>query len=228
MPTRLLAMATVVVFAPGLLRGEMVPGDSIGNDPTKQKLCEERSKARFPGYTVVPFEIDKNYVARSRGVVPGFQGHSDTTFVAIENSILGTTMLMECSVSIGTGQYGPQAFYQEGGTPWHPIKPPQFDPSISSQRGNEIAADRCREAARIRINRPNFNHSSVLGSAVEVRAMRGVRYPVGGLIAGAKAERYDVVVTGTALYGSAGPDMLAIKFTCLFSPMLEVKAIQLK
>lgn len=50
----------------------------------------------------------------------------------------------------------------------------------------------------------------------------------GNLIAGEKAERYDVAVEGTSFYKSSGPDLAAVKFTCLLSRALEVKAVQLK
>jgi hypothetical protein len=224
MPTRLLAV--MALFILGIAKVEMVPGDSIGNDPTKQAVCEERSEAQFKGATVVPFEIDKNFVARSRGLVPGFQGHSDTTFIAIQNGT-GIALLIDCFVNSGTGQYGPEGSQSENNL-WHLVKPHQFDPSIKSPAGNAIAIDRCREVARTKINRPNFDHSSVSGGAVEVNVTRGVRFPVGIDIAGVKAQRYDVIVAGTALYKSSGPDMVAVDFTCLLSPMLEIKALQIK
>jgi hypothetical protein len=46
-------------------------------------------------------------------------------------------------------------------------------------------------------------------------------------IGGITVERFDVVTTGTAIYKTGGIDMDAIDFTCLFSPMLEVKAVEI-
>jgi hypothetical protein len=47
-------------------------------------------------------------------------------------------------------------------------------------------------------------------------------------IAGNTAESYDIMVHGNAFYKLPGPDLDEVNFTCLFSPMLELKAIQLK
>jgi hypothetical protein len=56
----------------------------------------------------------------------------------------------------------------------------------------------------------------------------GVRFSAGSVIAGKKAERYDIVVQGKSFYGPANPDLTAVNFTCLLSPTLDVKAIQFK
>jgi len=77
----------------------------------------------------------------------------------------------------------------------------------------------CLKAVSPKHNRPDFDHSMHFPLA-EVKP--------GALIAGKKAERYDIVLDGRLFYKSAGPDLAKIEFTCLLSPMLEFKAIQFK
>ena len=89
-----------------------------------------------------------------------------------------------------------------------------------------MAGNACLKAAATQINRPNFDHS-VYSTVVEV-ALGRPRYHPGVVIAGKSAERYDIAVEGTSFYRSSGPDLDAIKFTCLFSPMLELKAVRPK
>ena len=55
-----------------------------------------------------------------------------------------------------------------------------------------------------------------------------IEKPAGKSIAGQKADRYDIVIMGKSFYKSAGPDLAAVKFTCLLSRALDVKAVQLK
>jgi hypothetical protein len=210
-----LLIAALPFFAAG---ADMVHGDAVGNDPAKEQLCVERTRANssFKNYKIVPFEIDKNYLDRSRN--PRFGGSPDVTFIAIQN-ITGDSQLVQCAVSNGTGKYGPLTFTPED-TNWRLLgKPKPVAPNV--------ALHRCFDAVVAKLNRPNYDHSS--GSVAEVGPpSRRIRYPAGSIIAGLKADQYDVVVTGAAMYKSAGPDMDTVTFTCLFSPTLEVKAIQTK
>jgi len=89
-----------------------------------------------------------------------------------------------------------------------------------------MAAKVCLQAAPAQMNRPNFDHS-VYSSVVEI-ALGSPRYRPGLSVGGMKAERYDIAVEGTLFYKSSGPDLAAVNFTCLLSPMLEVKAVQFK
>jgi hypothetical protein len=50
----------------------------------------------------------------------------------------------------------------------------------------------------------------------------------GNIIAGKRTERYDIAVEGKSFFRTAGPDMSAVDFTCLFSPRLASEALQLK
>ena len=202
--------------------GQMVLNNAIRNDPARERLCIARALQGKKG-KAVPFEIELQRVTSARSVYP------DATFVAIEYSI--TTQLVECTVNAGTGVYGPLTWSPAGGgaTYWHLITPQQFSPGINTQAGEEMAGNRCREAAVKKINRPNFDHSVFMApGGVEIGLGRGGRYYPGMLIAGKVVNRYDIVTTGTAMYKSLGPDLAAVQFTCLFSPTLEIKAIQIK
>jgi hypothetical protein len=195
----------------GTATAQMVRNDTIGNDPAKERLCEQRAKGK-----TVPFEIDSRYVARAREFNP------DATFIAIDGM---SPQLVECYLREGTGRYEPATSSPEQGF-WHVIKPKQFEPGINTTMGVSIAANACLKVVPVRINRPNFDHS-VYSAVMEV-ALGTPKYHPGSLIAGKLAERYDIAVEGTAFYKSIGPDLAAVKFTCLFSPMLELKAIQFK
>jgi hypothetical protein len=56
----------------------------------------------------------------------------------------------------------------------------------------------------------------------------GPWYNPGVRFAGMKAERYDIAVEGKLFYKSSGPDLDAVRVSCLLSPMFEVKSIQAK
>jgi hypothetical protein len=107
---------------------------------------------------------------------------------------------------------------------WHLIKPKHFEPGINTPEGISMAASVCLEAAPPKINRPNLDHS-IYTSVISIGSSL---YRSGVSIAGKKAERYDVVVKGTSFYKSSGADLVAVNFTCLLSPMLEIKKIQHK
>lgn len=190
---------------------QIVRNEVIGNDPAKERLCASRATGK-----TVPFEIDSRYVARERSL------HSDATFIAIDGM---SPQLVECYLREGTGRYEPASYSPEQSY-WHLIKPKQFEPGINTPKGVSMAANACFKAALTKINRPNFDHS-VYSAVVEVNIVSPIYHP-GARIARRNAERYDVAVEGTSFYKSSGPDLTALKFTCLFSPTLELKAIQLK
>jgi hypothetical protein len=208
---RCLIIAAVVLLSPSIAKAQMVRNEAIGNDPTKELLCASRA-----GGKTVPFEIDSSYVARARS------SHPDITFIAIDGI---SPQLIECYLREGTGRYEPATSSPEQSY-WHLIKPKQFEPGINTPRGISKAANVCLEAAQAKINRPNFDHS-VYSAVVEVNVGSPTYHP-NAQIAGKSAERYDIAVEGSSFYKSPGPDLAAIKFTCLLSPTLELKAIQLK
>jgi hypothetical protein len=200
-------LGAVMIFGPA--QAEMVPSSSISNDPAKERLCASRAQSTIPGKTV-PFEIDSRYVATARSQ------HPDATFVAIDGL---SPQLVECYLREGTGRYEPASFSPEQSF-WHTIKPAGV--GIDSPRARSIAAKTCLEAALSRSGQSGLDHS-VNTAVFEVDINRA-----GTIIAGTKAERYDVAVEGTSFYKSAGPDLRAVKFTCLLTRALQVKAVQLK
>jgi hypothetical protein len=101
---------------------------------------------------------------------------------------------------------------------WRVIRPKGFEPGITTAEGLSKAAKACFNAVPATVNRPDFD-DSVHGSIVEINIGDPFYHP-GGSIAGKRAERYDIAVRGNLL--------LAVHFTCLLSPMLDAKAIQLK
>ena len=203
--------ALPALFFSALAAAVMVSSESIGNDPEKEKLCASRAKAK-----PVPFEIDSQYVASSRSI------HPDATFIATDGI---SPQLVQCYLREGTGKYEPASFSPEQAF-WHLPRPKQFEPGINTPKGMSMAADACLQEVPARINRPNIDHS-VYSGVIEI-ASSGPRYRAGALIAGKKAERYDIAVLGTSFFKASGPDLDSISFTCLLSPLLEVKAIQFK
>jgi hypothetical protein len=208
---RLLLIVSCLLFSTGLARAQMVLNGSIGNDPAKEKLCASRAKGK-----TVPFEIDSRYVATARSF------HPDATFIAIDGA---SPQLVECYLREGTGRFEPDSYSPEQ-TFWHLIRPKGFEPGINTQIGISMAAKVCLDAAPAKINRPHFDHS-VYTSVVEINIGSPLYHP-GASIAGKRAKRYDIAVTATSFYNSSGPDLTAVKLTCLLSPMLDVKAIQFK
>ncbi len=195
-------------------RADMIRSDSIGNDPAKEKLCFTR--ANNPHGHVVPFEIDSRYLAAARAQ------HADVTFVAIQDTY--TLLLYECYLREGTGRYEPAAMSPPQWY-WHlfdPDKPEQFKPGLDTREGKVMAATACLTVVPDKINRPNFDHS--VYSIVDLVGKRERPLVIGGKTAGAN----DITVTGQAFYGPASPDLSAVNFTCLLSPMLEFKALQYK
>jgi hypothetical protein len=211
-----LVCACCIWLSVDLVQAQMVRNDSIGNDAAKEKLCASRVRAKGISGEIVPFEIDSRYVASSRSLNP------DATFIAIDGS---SPQLAECFLAWGTGKFEFASSTAENSN-WHLIKPKQFEPGFKTRDGRSIAAKVCVKAAQVEINRPNLDHTAQF-SAVEIDIGSPLYHP-GALIAGKVAERYDIAVKGTSFYKSSGPDLAAVNFTCLLSPVLDVKAIQLK
>lgn len=189
---------------PAVCGAQMVPSDSIGNDPTKEKLCAERAKMGKP----VPFMIDQRYVNSARSSNP------DATFIAVDDG-----QLIQCHLLAGSGKYGPASYSPEQRF-WQLVKPEQFKPGINTDRGIAMAAEACTSIVPDRINRPNFDH------IVRTSVIEASKREAGRTIGGKKAERYDIIVTGKSFYKAAGPDLATIDFICLLSPMLEVRSVQ--
>lgn len=210
MKARIIVSLCLMALSP-LAKAEMVRSDSIGNDSERVKICAARAKGK-----PVPFEIDSEYVKRARAL------HPEVTFVAIDGI---SPQLVECQLREGTGKFEPNSFSPEQGY-WRLPRPKQFEPSVNSPAGRNFASKICADEAQNRSSGGNFDHS-VVNAVVEI-SNTGPKYRSGALIAGKKAERYDVAVEGTSFYKSSGVDLKAVKFSCLLSPMLELKAFQSK
>ncbi|CAB3817027.1 hypothetical protein LMG26788_00068 [Achromobacter pulmonis] len=208
---RCLSLGLGLLLFSCVAQAEMIRNDAIGNDPQKEKLCASRTKGQ-----AVPFEIDSRYLKSARSFNP------DATFIAIDGI---SPQLVQCHLREGTGKYEPASYSPEANY-WRLIRPKQFKPGIDTDKGKAMAAKVCVDAAPAKINRPNFDHS-VYSNVVEI-SIGGPRYRPGASIAGTKAERYDIAVEGTSFYKSSGPDLAAVTFTCLLSPMLAIKGIQFK
>lgn len=218
-----LIVISILLLASSLAHADMVLNSAIGNDPVKEKLCMSRAKAT----KIVPFMIDTGYVDSVR------KNYPDVVFIVASDGP-NRGVMTECWLRDTTGKYEPASFSQEDWL-WHLInKPEQFKPGVNTSEGRAIAFNICLEAYLSQSNKKNYSHSvnsSIIeGSFVEIgvpnyaKKNKGINEPV----AGKKVERYDVVVQGKAFYKPANPDLTAVSFTCLLSPMFEVKAIQFK
>jgi hypothetical protein len=214
MTRNLFVFLCFLVFVSVVANGQMVSNSTIQNDPAKETLCARRAKVK-----PVPFLIDQNYAESTRAV------HPDTTFIAEDGVI---PELIECRVNGSTGKYEPDSLTSENSS-WHLPRPQQFTPSIETAAGQIKAADVCLKAARDRVNREGFDHSFSPGAGVyEINLNVGPWYNPGVRFAGMKAERYDIAVEGKLFYKSSGPDLDAVRVSCLLSPTFEVKSIQAK
>lgn len=201
----------VLAGAPLAALAEMVHSDLIGNDPKKVQLCIERSKIKRS--EVVPFLIDTKRVALTRAY------HPEATFVATDDG-----QLTECVVLEGSGKFGPGSYYPEQEF-WRLIRPPQRElPPSSNGTPGEVAL--CLDAGAAKLQRSDIDHT-IYNTVAEI-GKRGPMYYAGQTFAGKKAERYDVVVKGAFFFKSSGLDLTKVSVTCLFSPMRELRAVELK
>lgn len=196
-----------ILFTSCLANAEMVSNDLIGNDPAKERLCISRANGK-----PIPFEISSRHLEISR------QDHPDATFIATAGI---SVQLVECRLNPGTGKFGPVSMSPEQSY-WHPIKPKGFEPGINTDKGKTMASKVCLDTFLTKFKRSGLDHT-VNNGVYEVGYQRDR-----DLIAGKKANRYDIKVIGTALYKSSGLDLSSVQFTCLLSPTLEVKGMSFK
>lgn len=210
----LLIFASSMFFASMVANGQMVPNSAIQNDPAKETLCAKRAGVK----KTVPFVIDQDYVTKAR------TAHPDATFIAQDGII---PELIQCRVKEDTGLFelASQSFQEDPF--WHPVRPDQFSPGISTAAGQAKADDVCLKAAREKLNREGYDHSYAYTTGVnEITLGVSPWYLSGVKVAGMKAERYDIAVEGKLFYTSSGPDLTAFHVTCLLSPTLAIKAVQ--
>lgn len=210
----LFVFAGSTILATMIAQGQMVANSAIQDDPAKDALCAKRARVK----TVVPFVIDQNYVNLIR------TAHPDTAFIAEDGVI---PELIECRTNERTGVYELDSLSSEENTYWHLVRPEQFTPGIYTAAGQVQADDVCFKAAREKVNREDFDHSFGYTTDVnEITLDVAPWYRPGVKVAGMKAERHDIAVVGKLFYKSSGPDLTALRVSCLLSPKLEVKEVQ--
>lgn len=218
------AAATVLLL--GLIAipaiAQMVRGDAIGNDPSKERLCVARSTY---GAKSTAFEIDAGYLAQAR------KEHPDATFIAYGRGSGAT--IVECELNKVTGRFEGVAW---GGASWYwrSLEPVPID--LNTRQAITLATKTCGDVATAQAARlqANFHHNVYLKFDRVHKASQhrpGSVHPkwveAGDLIAGVKAEEDDVSVDGKAFYGPADPDYREAPFECLLSPDLAtLKAIK--
>jgi hypothetical protein len=210
----LIVFAASMAFGSMVVNGQMISNSAIQNDPTKETLCAKRAKVKKP----VAFLIDQNYVNGIR------TAHPDATFIA-EDGIIPE--LIECGVNEKTGVYELNSLSSEENLYWHLVRPEQSAPGIHTAAGQVKADDVCFKAAREKVNREGFDHG--FGYTTDVNEITfdvAPWYLPGVKVAGMKAERYDIAVVGKLFYKSSGPDLTAVRVSCLLSPTMEVKGVQ--
>lgn len=193
----------------------MVSSDSLNQNPEKVALCQSRStKANEKS---VPFEINANYAKLTLQSEPG------TTFVAIDGD---SPQLIVCAVRSGTGRFEPGVYMPQSDI-WRLANLPQkYKPGVGTMQGRDAANKACLKAALSKSNRSDVI-SSGLDRLVEI-SPESPAFAPGKVIAGKKSERYDVVVEGAAFFPGKGPDNDKLDYTCLLTPMLDVKAVDIK
>jgi hypothetical protein len=189
----------------------MLRNDAIENDPTLEKLCIDRTL--HPPNTVigrlyaVPFLLDCISVLSIRS------DHPEATFIAVSSSRSGFGgELVECLRL--SGEFAPAVRIPNEGI-WSPIKPQQF----AGPGWTSTATDRCRRAAERKLGDTGIEQSGYF-SVNEVG--EGLR------IAGLLTAAWDVEVKGNVVLKGPGPDLPVFDFSCLLSPTLELRNVELR
>jgi hypothetical protein len=200
---------------------QMIRSDQLKQDQVKLNLCVDRARHdRSFGIGIgtqelIPFEIDMQFVERERKEYP------DVTFFAT------TRGLVQCTVT-GIGKYGPMLF--DNGMTWYwnsllPT-PPSFQPSIETAEGRRIAGNKCLADLPQHADLPNFDHALYNDAyTVGYLGSKNASGPLYPMIAGVRVSSYDVEVTGSAYFKTNTIDQIMLLYICLYSPMLELKAV---
>jgi len=200
---------------------QLVRSDQFNQDQAKLNLCIDRARhdrsfgIGIDTQELIPFEIDTRFVERERKEYP------DVTFFAT------TRGLVECAVT-GIGKYGPLFFDNSVTWFWHPLipTPPSFEPSIGTAEGERIAGNKCIADLPTHADLANFDHA-VYNEAYTVGYLGSkntdeAHYP---MVAGVQVSSFDVEVMGSAYFRTDTVDQIMLLYTCLYSPMLELKAV---
>lgn len=199
---------------------QMINSEDLIQDKAKLDLCIQRARRGVSlsiGNTdLVPFEIDRRYLASMR------QQDPNATFFATP------TALYQCGVS-GVGLYAP-TFASGENWFWHVIRPPSFQPAINTLAGERLAVNTCLKDVPQHADIPRFDHAGSFGA--QDMGYRGMGYgptprdhPNPPIVSGVAVSSYDVEVDGVAYFKTNGIDLLMLDYVCLYSPMLELKAV---
>jgi hypothetical protein len=203
----------LTLLAVPVSHAQMIRSNALQQDTAKLNLCIDRARhGPIRDQDLVPFEIDARYLARAR------KDNPDATFFAIPGS------LYECEVA-GNGLYGPGLAYGENWF-WHVIRPPSFQPPINTVAGSQLAANTCLKDVPRHADLPEFDHAGYFGAQdIGYMSPRAMAKPTRPTVAGVPVSSYDVEVTGVAYFKTSGIDLLMLQYACLYSPMLELKAV---
>lgn len=195
---------------------QMIRSDALQQDTAKLNLCIGRARhghsLTIGDQDLVPFEIDAGYLARAR------RNNPEVTFFATPGS------LYECEVA-GDGLYGPASASGENWF-WHVIRPPSFQPPINTDAGSQLAANTCLKDVPRHADLPAFDHAGYYGAQdIGYISPRAMAKPTRPTVAAVPVSSYNVEVTGVAYFKTSGVDLLMLEFACLYSPMLELKAV---
>ncbi len=126
-------------------------------------------------------------------------------------------------MNTGSGKHGPLSSTGED-LGWHLIRPPQFKPGLATSEGENMAIKACGEAAKTKLNKPNFDHYSffmpreVMGPSPyttqqDANLWRGEFHTLTdrGLSVGA----YDIEVNGTEFYRDGSLDLTGVSVSSL-------------
>jgi hypothetical protein len=215
--TKAFVASAVLVLGQQIASGQFINSHDLKQDPEKLKVCMARAGVTKVG----EFEISLQYIERSR------RDNPDITFV------LSHGALAECGMNTGTGKYGPLVWGGENWG-WHLIRPAQFKPGLSTSAGENMAIKACGEAAKAKLNRPNFDHYAffgpreVAGPSHDTAQQEANLWRAQHMLTdrGLSVAPYDIEVNGSEFYKNGGLDLTGVSVLCLFTPMLEIKAIK--
>ncbi len=216
-----LTLLTVPIGHAQQPRAKMIRSDDLQQDKTKLDLCIYRARHRQPSahyvmnigdQDIVPFEIDAWYLAQRRKEDPNM------TFFAT-----GAGTLYEC-----TNWGGLYGAYSASGESWffHIFHPPSFQPPIGTIAGAQLAVSTCLKDVPQQTDLSGFDHASTYGAQdVGYISHKATARPTHPSIGGVPVASYDVEVNGVAFFKTSGIDLFTLDFTCLYSPMLKLKAV---
>lgn len=195
---------------------QMIRSDALEQDTAKLNLCIDRSRhgvsLAIGDQDLVPFEIDAGYLARAKKENP------NVTFFATPSA------LYECKVA-GNGLYSAASSDGENWF-WHVVRPPSFQPSINTDDGAHLAANTCLRDVPKHADLQPFDHAGYFTAHdVGYLSPRLTAKPTRPTVGDVPISSYDVEVDGVAYFKTSGIDLLMLEFTCLYSPMLELKAV---